>query len=47
MDAGVRAPKVAALGDAWSGCRKNAKPLPIAFNEFLPDLRVFAVKKMS
>jgi len=25
MDAGVRAPKVGALGDAWSNCRKNAE----------------------
>ena len=23
--AGVRAPKVGALGDAWSNCRKNAE----------------------
>jgi hypothetical protein len=44
MDAGDRAPKVGALGDAGSNCRKNAKRLFFCSKEFLCVLCVSAVK---
>jgi hypothetical protein len=42
--AGVRAPKVGALGDAGSSCRKSVKCLIVFVKEFLCVLCVFAVK---